>query len=168
MIGKRIRVGMLVVVLTAGVGWLGWGLGLLPEDPTRAQIEHCYVTYDRQEVMTSRCVGTWTRGGHEERGPVIGVGVQPDWQAISEPDSAYWAEVSVPESERHPRVFADARQAWALSARSVPWLVTPLLGGALIMALAWATVAVVPRRRNHATAAGEPEPVSVGQRSADT
>ncbi|GAA4568174.1 hypothetical protein GCM10023176_22060 [Micromonospora coerulea] len=60
-------------------------------------MDHCYVTYDRLERQHSRCVGRWTRVGLATSGPVHGVPVSTQWQAITtDPDENYEWEVTFP------------------------------------------------------------------------
>lgn len=157
MIAFRMRLAAVVVVgLTLG-GVLSWAAGLWPGDQPRAAVDHCYVTYDRLEVMHSRCIGNWTRGGRGYQGPIYGVDVKESWKVIDEePNSAYEWEVTIPESVKQPRVLADSRQAWTLSARALPWGPTPAVLPALLVALAWLITATVAARRPTLSASAEP------------
>ncbi|MEU8263884.1 hypothetical protein AB0C02_25070 [Micromonospora sp. NPDC048999] len=143
------RLAVMLVFGAFGVGAIGWLAGLWPGDDARATVDHCYVTYDRQEQRHSRCVGNWTRGSHGYSGPVHGVAVGESWQVLTaEPNSAYEWEVAVPAAERQPRVLADTTDAWTFSPGSARSALTPMAAGALVVALAWAVVSVVtvPRR----------------------
>ncbi|SCG78123.1 hypothetical protein [Micromonospora inositola] len=144
MIAFRVRLAAMVALGFALSGVLSWTAGLWPNDQPRAVIDHCYVTYDRLEVMHSRCIGNWTRGGRGHQGPIYGVDVKASWQAMDEePNSAYEWEVAIPESVKQPRVLADSRQAWMLSTRALPWGMVPATLGALLVALvSWSIVAV--------------------------
>jgi hypothetical protein len=112
-----------------------WTLGLWPlvETP-RATVDHCYVTYDRQEQQHSRCVGHWTRFGHHVSGSIRGIAVPTSWPAVTEqPDENYEWEVQIPSDLPKPRVFAYFHEAWVLSPRLGAWLwIPPVLLGLLI------------------------------------
>jgi hypothetical protein len=145
---RRLQVGIRllgVIMLVAFAAALGsWALGLWHAQSTpRATVDHCYVTYDRQENRHTRCVGGWTRGNQGHRGPVYGVAVAESWPLVStgDPNENDEWEVVVPESHRNPRVLADSRQAWVLSPEAFRWGLLPMVGGALVVALAWAVTA---------------------------
>jgi hypothetical protein len=109
-----------------------WTLGLWPlvETP-RATVDHCYVTYDRQEQQHSRCVGHWTRFGHRVSGSVRGIAVATSWQAVTEqPNENYEWEVRLPADLPKPRVLAYFRRAWVLSPwpEALGWIPPVLLG----------------------------------------
>jgi uncharacterized membrane protein YeaQ/YmgE (transglycosylase-associated protein family) len=150
----KLRLAAVIVLGAIGAVLAGWTAGLWPGDDPHATVDHCYITYDRQEQQHSRCVGNWARGSHGYSGPIHGVAVGAKWKVLSvEPDSAYEWEVAVPAEQRQPRVFADDRQAWTLSPDAVRWALVPAVGGALLVALAWAVVATVNARRR----AGRPD-----------
>lgn len=147
MIAFRVRLAAVVVVGLALGGVLSWTAGLWPGDQRRAFVDHCYITYDRQEVMHSRCVGNWTRGGHGSRGPIYGIDVKESWKVIDEEaSSAHEWEVTIPESVKQPQVIADGRQAWTFSARALPWALIPAALVALLVTLAWSITATVKAR----------------------
>ncbi|MFC8848410.1 MULTISPECIES: hypothetical protein [unclassified Micromonospora] len=130
------------------VGTLSWTAGLWPDDESRATVDHCYVTYDRLEVMHSRCVGNWTRGGRGHQGPIHGVEVEESWKVVNEDASnAYEWEVVVPASAKQPWVLADSRQARTPSSRALPWGLIPASLAALLVALTWSVTATVEARR---------------------
>lgn len=137
----RMRLAAVVVVGVALGGVLSWTAGLWPGDEPRAHVDHCFITHDRLEVMHSRCVGNWTRGGRGHQGPIHGVDVKESWQVIDEePNSAYEWEVTIPELVRQPRVLADGGHAWVPSMRAVPWKI-PVTIAALLVALVWSIAA---------------------------
>ncbi|MEU2610561.1 hypothetical protein ABZ570_03075 [Micromonospora sp. NPDC007271] len=141
------RLTVVLVLGGLGAGATGWLAGWWPGDDPRATVDHCYVTYDRQEQRHSRCVGNWTRGSHGYAGPVHGVAVGESWQVLTaEPNSAYEWEVAVPDGARRLRVLADTNQAWAFSPAAVRSALVPMAAGALLVALAWAVVSVVTAR----------------------
>ncbi|MGC5022541.1 hypothetical protein [Micromonospora sp. DT47] len=157
MIAFRSRLAAVLVVGLALAGVASWTAGLWPGDQPRAIVDHCFVTYDRLEVMHSRCVGNWTRGGRGYQGPIYGVDVQESWKVIDEePNSAYEWEVTIPESVRQPRVLADGRQAWTHSARALPWGLIPAVVAALLVALAWSITATVKAREPTRSTPAEP------------
>ncbi|WP_143050019.1 hypothetical protein [Asanoa ishikariensis] len=142
-LGLRIAaVGAVVLVLG---GMLTWSAGLWPgADGPRAIVDHCYLTYDRQENTHSRCVGNWTRGDRGYSGPIHGVDVSRSWQATTvEPNDAGEWELTVPESAKRQLVLADSRQAWVLSPRSLPWVLTPVVPAALLLALGWSVTSLL-------------------------
>ncbi|MGB2567941.1 hypothetical protein ACPFP2_05745 [Micromonospora citrea] len=140
----RMRLAAVVSVGLVLIGLLSWTAGLWPGDQPRATLDHCYVTYDRLEVMNSRCVGNWTRGGRGHQGPIYGVDVKESWKAIDEePNNAYEWEVIIPASAKQPRVLADGRQAWTFSPHAMPWGLIPAALVALLVALAWSITATV-------------------------
>ncbi|MET8310045.1 hypothetical protein [Micromonospora sp. NPDC005173] len=149
MIALRMRLGVVVLVGLALGGVLSWTAGLWPgADDPHATVDHCYVTYDRQEVRHSRCIGNWTRSDRGYQGPIYGVDVKKSWKLIdAEPNSAYEWEVTIPESVKQPRVLADSRQAWTVSARALPWGLVPATLAALLVALAWSITATVKARK---------------------
>ncbi|WCN83169.1 hypothetical protein [Micromonospora sp. LH3U1] len=156
MIPFRVRLAAVVIVgLTLG-GVLSWTAGLWPGDQPRATVDHCYVTYDRLEVMHSRCIGNWTRGGHGHQGPIYGVDVKESWKAIDEePNSAYEWEVAIPESVKQPRVLADGQQSATLSTLALPWGTIPAAIAALLVALAWSMTATLKARKPMRSAPAE-------------
>ncbi|MDG4825439.1 hypothetical protein O7635_26630 [Asanoa sp. WMMD1127] len=161
----RTRLAVMVLATLALGGVLSWLAGLWPgADEPRATVDHCYVTYDRQEVRHHRCVGNWTRGGHGHRGPIHGVDVGTSWQALDpeHPNEAYEWEVRIPESAKHPRVLADTQQAWTLSPRALPWAFAPALVTGVLAVLLWFLVATVRARRVSPSPlpAGHPRSVS--------
>ncbi|MEU4779999.1 hypothetical protein [Micromonospora sp. NPDC023633] len=152
------RLAAVVVMGTTLGGVLSWTAGLWPGDEGRASVNHCYITYDRQEAMHGRCVGDWARGGRGHRGPIYGVDVDKSWKVIDEePNSAYEWEVAVPASAKRPWVLADSGQAWVLSPRALPWGAIPAAIMALLIALAWSITVTV--KAHKATRKGRwPEP----------
>jgi hypothetical protein len=148
MIAFRMRLAAVVGVGLALGAVLSWTAGLWPSDQSRALVDNCYITYDRQEARHSRCVGHWTRGGHVYRGPIYGIDVKESWKVIDEEaSSAYEWEVTVPESVKQPRVLADGRQAWTFSVRALPETLTPAALAPLLVALAWSVTATVKARK---------------------
>ncbi|HEX5995706.1 MAG TPA: hypothetical protein VFY84_11240 [Jiangellales bacterium] len=148
MIAYRMRLAAVVVVGSALIGMLSGTAGLWPDDQPRATVDHCYVTYDRLEVMHSRCIGNWTRGGRGYQGRIHGVDVKGSWKVIDEePNNAYEWEVAIPESAKRPQVLADGRQAWTLSTLALPWGLIPAALAALLVALAWSITATVKARK---------------------
>ncbi|MFC4150149.1 hypothetical protein ACFO0M_28170 [Micromonospora mangrovi] len=137
--GRRV----VTVVLVAAVAVAGYLAGLVPGDSARAAVDHCHVTYDRQERQHSRCVGHWTRLGHVASGPVHGVRVSPRWQARTlDPDANFEWEVDVPTAARHPVVVAVPGRAYV-----VPTVVRVLLTVLVLVALAGLGGTLVRRRR---------------------
>ncbi|WP_410813584.1 hypothetical protein [Micromonospora sp. 067-2] len=148
MIPMWARLTAVAVLAVVGGALAAWTVGLWAGDDPHATVDHCYITYDRQEQVHSRCVGNWTRGGRGHSGPVHGITVSRSWRVLStEPDAAYEWEVAVPDDERRPRVLADSGQAWTLSAAAAPAALTPAAGGALFVGLAWAVVSTLSARR---------------------
>lgn len=134
---RTIVVGALAV--TAAVA--GYLTGLVPGDSVRATVDHCYVTYDRQEQQHSRCVGHWTRVGRAVSGPVRGVDVSPRWQVLTtDPDANFEWEVHVPRSARRPVALAHEGSAFA-----VPAVVSVLLGILTLVAVGFLGAAAVRR-----------------------
>jgi hypothetical protein len=81
-------------LVLAGIALLA---GLVPG--TRATLDHCYVTYDRQEQQHSRCFGHWRWLVWQAQGRVYGAPVATDWQVIEQdPDENYEWEVAIPAS----------------------------------------------------------------------
>lgn len=155
----KARLAAVLVLAAVGAGATGWLAGWWPGDDPHATLDHCYVTYDRQEQRHSRCIGNWTRGSHGYSGPVHGVAVEESWQILTvEPNSAYEWEVAVPAGERQPRVLADTNEAWTLSPGAARSALTPMAAGALLVALAWAVVSVAAARRRARVA--EPAPLN--------
>lgn len=124
------RLAAVVAVGSLFAGLTSWTLGLWPGDEAYATVDHCYLTYDRQENRHSRCVGNWTRSGRGVSGPIHGIAIPESWRLITtEPDEGYEWEVAVPEAARHLRVVADRHQAWALSPRAATWGLVPAVFG---------------------------------------
>ncbi|MEV0392316.1 hypothetical protein [Polymorphospora rubra] len=143
----RIRLVAVVVIGVLGGALAGLALGLWPGDDPYATVDRCYITYDRQENMHSRCVGNWTRGGRGHRGPINGIAVSESWKPKSlEADPNHEWEVEIPPSYRQLRVFADDRQAWAPSVGSVRWSFVPAAAGALLVGTAWAVTSAILAR----------------------
>lgn len=121
----------LVVAVTA----MAYVAGVIPA-PARVTVDHCYVTYDRLERQDSRCVGHWIRAGVAASGPVHGVPVGTQWQALTtDPDENYEWEVAVPESSGSHKALTVLTLAWV-----VPWLIQVLLTALTVIAvgyLAW-------------------------------
>ncbi len=156
MVAFRMRLAALLAVGLALGALLSWTSGLWPGDHPRATVDHCYVTYDRLEVMHSRCIGNWSRGGRGYQGPVYGVNVEESWKVIDgEPNSAYEWEVTIPESIKHPRVLADSQQAWTLSPQAVPRTLVPAAFAALLVMMAWSITATVQARKPTPNTAAE-------------
>jgi hypothetical protein len=120
-------------LVVAAVGT--WTLGLWPvlETP-RATVDHCYVTYDRQEQRHSSCVGHWTRFGHRVSGSIHGIDVATSWRVVTEqPNENYEWEVQLPADPPEPRVVAYFHQAWALAPGLGAWVwIPPVLFGLVV------------------------------------
>lgn len=144
----KVRLAAVIVIGTLFGGLASWTTGLWPGDEPRATVDHCYITYDRQDTRHSRCVGNWTRGGRGYAGPINGFAVSTSWSTLSDtPNAAYEWEVAVPESQRQPRVFADDRQAWVPSLQALRWAGVPAAAATLLVALTWSLISV-GRARN--------------------
>ncbi|MCM0675367.1 hypothetical protein NCC78_11805 [Micromonospora phytophila] len=124
---------------------MGYVAGMIPGDAARATVDHCYVTYDRQERLHSRCVGHWTRAGRVVSGPVKGVDVSQHWQALTvDPGPNYEWEVNVPEAARHQVAVAHHMRAYVVP-RFVPILLV-VLELAAVGLLGWVAVSGLRRR----------------------
>ncbi|WP_130336826.1 hypothetical protein [Micromonospora kangleipakensis] len=120
------------------VAVVGYLAGMVPGDSVRATVDHCYVTYDRQEQRHSRCVGQWTRAGRAVSGPVHGVDVGRQWQVLTvDPDPNFEWEVTIPRSARRQAVVANQTRAYVVPA-FVPVLLM-LLALLAVAFLAWKT-----------------------------
>ncbi|MDZ5443069.1 hypothetical protein U2F26_10045 [Micromonospora sp. 4G57] len=127
------------MAVVAAAGYLA---GLVPGDSARATVDHCHVTYDRQEQQHSRCVGHWTRVGRVASGPVHGVQVSPRWQVLTvDPDANFEWEVDVPRSARRQVALAHQTRAYV-----VPGFVPVLLAVLSLVPVGFLGGTVVWRR----------------------
>jgi hypothetical protein len=131
---RKVRLAAIGAACLVIVAVASWTLGLWPGVETpRATVDHCYVTYDRQDQRHTRCVGHWTRVGRVS-GAIHGVEVPTSWLYVTkQPDENYEWDVQIPAELPKPRVLAYFHQAWVLSPRLAAWVcIPPVLLGLLV------------------------------------
>jgi hypothetical protein len=145
----RVGVGGLAVLALVAVA------GLMGGESSPVTIDHCYDHYT-DRTRDTRCTGHWTRLGHRFTGPVYGVAVADDWQAIlPAPRADGWDEVTVPDAARERPAVAVWGGALAVP-RPVLWFVWAALVGVPAALLVLLARVVRSRRRPRRVAAPRP------------